>query len=87
VTQVYATVMTTTKAEAGAMIARPDPGGMVTVPARPYVVIPAAVPVPGTVPAETTPQARQVLRGPYGRARNGRKARTRHTPGSALSCG
>ena len=29
--------------EAGVMVARPDPGGMVTVPARPYVVIPAAL--------------------------------------------
>ena len=29
--------------EAGVMIARRDPGGMVTVPARPYVVIPAAL--------------------------------------------
>ena len=31
----------TVTAEAGVMIARPDPGGMVTVPSRPYVVIPA----------------------------------------------
>jgi hypothetical protein len=31
----------TVTAEAGVMIARRDPGGMVTVPARPYVVIPA----------------------------------------------
>jgi hypothetical protein len=30
-------------AEAGVMVARRDPGGMVTVPARPYVVIPAAL--------------------------------------------
>ena len=30
-------------ADAGVMIARRDPGGMVTVPARPYVVIPAAL--------------------------------------------
>jgi hypothetical protein len=30
-------------AEAGVMIARRDPGGMVTVPSRPYVVIPAAL--------------------------------------------
>ena len=29
--------------EAGVMIARRDPGGMVTVPTRPYVVIPAAL--------------------------------------------
>jgi hypothetical protein len=29
--------------EAGVMVARRDPGGMVTVPARPYVVIPAAL--------------------------------------------
>ncbi len=29
--------------EAGMMVARRDPGGMVTVPARPYVVIPAAL--------------------------------------------
>ena len=33
----------TVTAEAGVMIARRDPGGMVTVPARPYVVIPAAL--------------------------------------------
>jgi hypothetical protein len=33
----------TLTAEAGVMIARRDPGGMVTVPARPYVVIPAAL--------------------------------------------
>jgi hypothetical protein len=32
----------TLTAEAGVMVARRDPGGMVTVPARPYVVIPAA---------------------------------------------
>ena len=31
----------TVTAEAGVMIARRDPGGMVTVPSRPYVVIPA----------------------------------------------
>src|SRR5260370_24434070 len=29
--------------EAGVMIARRDPGGMVTVPTRPYIVIPAAL--------------------------------------------
>jgi hypothetical protein len=29
--------------EGGVMIARRDPGGMVTVPARPYIVIPAAL--------------------------------------------
>ena len=33
----------TVTAEAGVMFARRDPGGMVTVPARPYVVIPAAL--------------------------------------------
>jgi hypothetical protein len=33
----------TVTAEAGVMIARRDPGGMVTVPARPYMVIPAAL--------------------------------------------
>jgi hypothetical protein len=33
----------TVTAEGGVMIARRDPGGMVTVPARPYVVIPAAL--------------------------------------------
>jgi hypothetical protein len=33
----------TVTAEAGVMLARRDPGGMVTVPARPYVVIPAAL--------------------------------------------
>ena len=33
----------TLTAEAGVMIARRDPGGMVTVPARPYIVIPAAL--------------------------------------------
>jgi hypothetical protein len=33
----------TLTAEAGVMIARRDPGGMVTVPSRPYVVIPAAL--------------------------------------------
>src|SRR6516164_11742978 len=33
----------TLTAEAGVMIARRDPGGMVTVPARPYVVIPTAL--------------------------------------------
>ena len=33
----------TLTAEAGVMVARRDPGGMVTVPARPYVVIPAAM--------------------------------------------
>ncbi len=31
----------TLTAEAGVMIARRDPGGMITVPSRPYVVIPA----------------------------------------------
>jgi hypothetical protein len=31
----------TVTAEAGVMVARRDPGGMVTVPDRPYVVIPA----------------------------------------------
>jgi hypothetical protein len=33
----------TLTAEAGVMMARRDPGGMVTVPSRPYVVIPAAL--------------------------------------------
>jgi hypothetical protein len=33
----------TLTAEAGVMVARRDPGGMVTVPAWPYVVIPAAL--------------------------------------------
>jgi hypothetical protein len=33
----------TVTAEAGVMVARRDPGGMVTVPPRPYVVIPAAL--------------------------------------------
>jgi hypothetical protein len=33
----------TLTADAGVMIARRDPGGMVTVPSRPYVVIPAAL--------------------------------------------
>ena len=33
----------TVTADAGVMIARRDPGGMVTVPARPYIVIPAAL--------------------------------------------
>jgi hypothetical protein len=33
----------TMTAEAGVMIARRDPGGMVTVPTRPYIVIPAAL--------------------------------------------
>ncbi len=33
----------TVTAEAGVMIARRDPGGMVTLPSRPYVVIPAAL--------------------------------------------
>ena len=33
----------TLTADAGVMVARRDPGGMVTVPARPYVVIPAAL--------------------------------------------
>ena len=36
----------TVTAEAGVMIARRDPGGMVTVPSRPYVVIPAAAAPP-----------------------------------------
>jgi bifunctional DNA-binding transcriptional regulator/antitoxin component of YhaV-PrlF toxin-antitoxin module len=33
----------TVTADAGVMIARRDPGGMVTVPVRPYIVIPAAL--------------------------------------------
>ena len=33
----------TLTAEAGVMVARRDPGGMVTVPARAYIVIPAAL--------------------------------------------
>ena len=33
----------TLTADAGVMVARRDPGGVVTVPARPYVVIPAAL--------------------------------------------
>ncbi len=33
----------TLTADAGVMIAHRDPGGMVTVPARPYIVIPAAL--------------------------------------------
>jgi len=33
----------TLTAEAGVRIARRDPGGMVTVPTRPYIVIPAAL--------------------------------------------
>jgi hypothetical protein len=33
----------TMTAEAGVMIARRDPGGMVPVPTRPYIVIPAAL--------------------------------------------
>ena len=33
----------TLTADAGVLVARRDPGGMVTVPARPYVVIPAAL--------------------------------------------
>ena len=33
----------TLTAGAGVMVARRDPGGMVTMPARPYIVIPAAV--------------------------------------------
>ncbi len=33
----------TLTADAGVMVARRDPGGMVTVPTRPYIVIPAAV--------------------------------------------
>jgi hypothetical protein len=33
----------TLTAEAGVMVARRDPGDMVTVPSRPYVVIPAAL--------------------------------------------
>jgi hypothetical protein len=33
----------TLTAEAGVMVARRDPGGMVTVPARPHIVIPAAL--------------------------------------------
>ncbi len=34
----------TVTADAGVMIARRDPGGMITVPSRPYVVIPAPLP-------------------------------------------
>jgi len=33
----------TLTAEAGVMVARRDPGGVVTVPARPHIVIPAAL--------------------------------------------
>ena len=33
----------TLTAEAGVMMARRDPGGMVTVPSRPYIVIPVAL--------------------------------------------
>jgi hypothetical protein len=33
----------TLTAEAGVLIARRDPGGMITVPTRPYIVIPAAL--------------------------------------------
>jgi len=33
----------TLTADAGVMVVRRDPGGMVTVPARPYIVIPAAL--------------------------------------------
>jgi hypothetical protein len=33
----------TLTADAGVLIARHDPGGLVTVPARPYIVIPAAL--------------------------------------------
>jgi len=33
----------TVTAEAGVMVARRDPGGMVTVPSRSYIVIPAAL--------------------------------------------
>ena len=33
----------TLTAEAGVVIARRDPGGMITMPARPYIVIPAAL--------------------------------------------
>jgi hypothetical protein len=33
----------TVTAEAGVVVARRDPGGLVTVPSRPYVVIPAAL--------------------------------------------
>ena len=33
----------TLTADAGVMIARRDPGGMVSVPARPYIVIPAVL--------------------------------------------
>jgi hypothetical protein len=33
----------TVTADAGVMTARRDPGGMVTVPSRPYIVIPAAL--------------------------------------------
>jgi hypothetical protein len=33
----------TVTADAGVMVARRDPGGVVTVPARPYILIPAAL--------------------------------------------
>jgi hypothetical protein len=33
----------TVTVDAGVMTARRDPGGMVTVPSRPYIVIPAAL--------------------------------------------
>jgi hypothetical protein len=33
----------TLTADAGVIIARRDPGGMITLPARPYIVIPAAL--------------------------------------------
>jgi hypothetical protein len=33
----------TLTADAGVMVAGRDPGGLVTVPARPYIVIPAAL--------------------------------------------
>jgi hypothetical protein len=33
----------TLTADAGVLIARHDPGGLVTVPARPYIVIPASL--------------------------------------------
>ena len=55
-------------ADAGIMIARRDPGGMVTVPARPYIVIPAALrrragpaaagPGPGRVPGPAAGEGR-----------------------------
>src|SRR5260370_7757429 len=41
----------TVTADAGGMIARRDPGGMVTVPARPSVLIPPPLPPPSRLPA------------------------------------